>query len=32
MDKKDEMIIVNQEGFLTKICAIRGQKVMLDLN
>lgn len=30
MDKKDEMIIVNQEGFLTKIYAIWGQKVMLD--
>jgi len=30
MDKKDEMMIISQEGFLTKIYTIRGQKVMLD--
>ena len=30
MDKKDETMIVSQEGFLTKIYTIRGQKVILD--
>ena len=30
MDKKDEIMLVNQESFAEKIYIIRGQKVMLD--
>ena len=30
MDKKDEMMLVNQESLAEKIYIIRGQKVMLD--
>ena len=30
MDKKDEMMIANQESLVKKIYIIRGQKVMLD--
>ena len=30
MDKKDEMMIVNQDSIIEKIYTIRGQKVMLD--
>ena len=30
MDKKDEIMIVNHEYLVKKICIIRGQKVMLD--
>ena len=30
MDKKDEIMLVNQESLAEKICIIRGQKVMLD--
>ena len=30
MDKKDEMMIVNNESLVKKIYIIRGQKVMLD--
>ena len=30
MDKKDEMMLVNQEFLAEKIYIIRGQKVMLD--
>ena len=30
MDKKDEIMLVNQESLAEKIYIIRGQKVMLD--
>ena len=30
MDKKDEIMLVNQESLTEKIYIIRGQKVMLD--
>ena len=30
MDKKDDIILVNQESLSKKIYVIRGQKVMLD--
>ena len=30
MDKKDEIMIVNQDSIAKKIYIIRGQKVMLD--
>ena len=30
MDKKDEMMLVNQESLAEKIYIIRGQKIMLD--
>lgn len=30
MDKKDDIILVNQESLSNKIYVIRGQKVMLD--
>ena len=30
MDKKDDIILVNQDSLSKKIYVIRGQKVMLD--